>query len=121
LVFALFFLAALWRVAMQEGAWWRGLVDWEGIVRGWPLIATTALVGPFLARTLFMYSLRHLPISKAAIINQSQPLFVALFSAILLHTLPSRREWTGGLLILGGALLLVSWRQGVEWIRARRS
>jgi drug/metabolite transporter (DMT)-like permease len=107
-------------MAMEEGVWWKGLADWEGIKRGWPLITTTALVGPFLARTLFMHCLRHLDISRAALINQSQPLFVALYSAILLHTLPSRREWTGGLLILGGALLLVSWRQSMKWIRARR-
>jgi drug/metabolite transporter (DMT)-like permease len=121
LVFAMFLLAGLWREAMSEGTWWKGILDWDGVLRGLPLIATTALVGPFLARTLYMYSLKHLPVSKAALVNQSQPLFVALFSAILLRTLPSRREWTGGLLILAGALLLVSWRQGVNWIRARKT
>jgi drug/metabolite transporter (DMT)-like permease len=121
LVFLLFLIGGLWRMAMEEGAWWHGLADWDGIVRGWPLIMTTALVGPFLARTLFMHCLRHLDISRAALINQSQPLFVALYSAILLHTLPSRREWTGGLLILAGSLLLVSWRQSMKWIRARRA
>lgn len=121
LVFLLFLVAGLWRMAMQEGEWWAGLVDWDGITRGWPLIATTALVGPFLARTLYLHSIKHLPISRAALINQSQPLFVAGFSAILLHTLPSRREWTGGLLILAGALLLVSWRQGMQWFKGRRA
>lgn len=121
LVFAMFLVAGLWRQAMSEGTWWKGLADWAGVWHGLPLIATTALVGPFLARTLHMYSLRHLPVSKAALVNQSQPLWVAAFSAILLRTLPSRREWTGGLLILAGALLLVSWRQGVHWIKARRT
>ena len=115
LVFVLFLIAALWRVGLEGDTWWKGLVDWEGIRRGLPLIATTALAGPFLARTLYLHCLRHLDISRAAVINQSQPLFVALYSSVLLRTLPSRREWMGGLLILGGALLLVSWRRGMNW------
>ena len=119
LAFLLFLIGGLWRMAMQEGDWWEGVLDVDGVMRGLPLIITTALVGPFLARTLYMYCLRNLDISRAAMINQSQPLFVAIYSAILLHTLPSRREWTGGLLILAGALLLVSWRQGLQWIKAR--
>ena len=124
LVFLAFFIAALWRVSLEGDTWWKGLVDWEGIRRGLPLIATTALAGPFLARTLYLHALRHLDISRAAVINQSQPLFVAIYSSVLLRTLPSRREWTGGLLILAGALLLVSWRRGMNWsmnrLRARR-
>lgn len=115
-----FLIAALWRVAMQEPDWWLGVADWPGIVRGLPLIATTALAGPFLGRTLYLYSLRNLDISRASLINQSQPLFVAVYSAILLHALPSRREWTGGVLILAGALMLVSWSRGLNWIRNRR-
>jgi len=105
---------------MREDIYWRGLVDMDGILRGLPLIATTALVGPFLARTLYMYSFKHLQISRIAIVKQSEPLFVAFFSSILLHALPSRREWTGGLLILGGALILVHWRRGMTWWRGRR-
>jgi drug/metabolite transporter (DMT)-like permease len=115
LVFVLFLIAALWRVQLEGDTWWKGLVDWAGIRRGLPLIAVAALAGPFLARTLYMYCLRHLEVSRAALINQTQPLFVAAYSAILLRDLPSRREWSGGLLILAGALLLVSWRRGMEW------
>jgi drug/metabolite transporter (DMT)-like permease len=121
LAFLLFGVAALWRMAMEEGAWWMGFADGHGILRGLPLILVTALAGPFLGRTLYMYSLRNLEISRAALINQSQPLFVAIYSAILLHTLPSRREWTGGLLIVAGALALVSWRRGWMWFRGRRN
>jgi drug/metabolite transporter (DMT)-like permease len=120
LVFAFFTLAALWRLVMREHAGWSGFVDWEGIRRGFPLIVIAALVGPFLARTLYMYSLRHLAVSRAALIGQSQPLFVAIYSSILLHALPSRREWMGGLFILGGALLLVRWRRGLSWWRTLR-
>jgi drug/metabolite transporter (DMT)-like permease len=102
---------------MDDGTWWRGLADFPGIRRGLPLIAAAALAGPFVARTLYTYSIRHIRVSRAAIINQAQPLFVALFSLILLQTLPSRREWTGGLLIIGGALVLVRWRAGMAWWR----
>jgi drug/metabolite transporter (DMT)-like permease len=115
LVFLAFFIAALWRVGLEGDTWWKGLADWPGIRRGLPLIATTALAGPFLARTLYLHCLRHLPISRAAVINQSQPLFVAVYSSLLLRTLPTRREWMGGLLILAGALILVSWRRGMSW------
>lgn len=115
LVLVFFLIAALWRVALEGDTWWKGLVDWPGIARGLPLIAAAAMAGPFLARTLFLHCLKHLDISRAALINQSQPLFVALYSSVLLRTLPSRREWTGGLLILGGALILVSWRKGMHW------
>ena len=120
LVFLFFVLGALWRVAMGEHAGWSGLADWQGIRRGLPLIVVAALVGPFLARTIYMYSLRHLEVSRAALISQSQPLFVALYSSILLHALPSRREWMGGVLILAGALLLVQWRHGMSWWRTLR-
>ncbi len=121
LVFLFFLVAGCWRMFMREGPWWHGLADWPGIWRGLPLIATTAIAGPFLARTIYMHSLKHLEVSRVALINQLQPLFVALYSAILLRTLPSRREWTGGLLILGGALLLVHWRRGFSWWRTWRA
>jgi drug/metabolite transporter (DMT)-like permease len=120
LAFVFFLIAAAWRLGMKEDWTINLLADWSGIRRGLPLIAVTALVGPFLGRTLYMYGLRHIDVSRAALINQSQPLFVAVYSAILFHTLPSRREWTGGLLILVGALVLVSWRRGFSLLRPRR-
>jgi len=57
-----------------------------------------------------MHTLRRLDISRATLIQQVVPLFVAVGSAIALRALPSRREWTGGLLIIAGCLLLVQWR-----------
>jgi drug/metabolite transporter (DMT)-like permease len=117
LVFVLFLVAAVWRVAMQEGPWWVGVADWPGIRRGLPLIAVTALVGPVLARTMFMYCLRYLEISRATLIQQAQPVFVAVLSSILLRALPSRREWVGGLLIVAGCLFLVQWSRTLSWRR----
>ncbi len=96
-----------WRAVMGDAG---AVPDFAGIRRGWPLIAIAALTGPFGARTLFLYCLRHLEVSRASLIQQIQPVFVAVFSAVVLHTLPNRREWAGGVLIIAGALLLVSWR-----------
>lgn len=110
-VFALCLLAAVWRVAMQDPPGWRSILDWDGVMRGLPLIAAAALVGPVVARTAYMYTLRHLDISRAALIQQAQPVFVAVFSALLLRALPSRREWVGGILIILGCLFLVQWRR----------
>jgi drug/metabolite transporter (DMT)-like permease len=109
LSFVIFLIAAVWRVAMQDPPWWKGLMDWDGVMRGLPLIAITALAGPVLARITFMHTLRRLDISRASLIQQITPLFVAVLSAIALRTLPSRREWTGGLLIMAGCLLLMQW------------
>ena len=110
--------AARGRGGMHDGSACSALVDWAGVRRGLPLIATTAVVGPVFARTAYMYSLRRLAVSRVALIQQSQPVFVALFSAFLLHALPSRREWTGGLLIIAGCLFLVQWRaRGTRGVR----
>jgi drug/metabolite transporter (DMT)-like permease len=109
LAFLLFFIASLWRLVMNDPPGWRALMDWDGVMRGLPLIAATALAGPVLARTLFTFTLKHMELSRATLIQQIQPLLVAVGSAIALQTLPARREWMGGLLIMAGCLLLVEW------------
>jgi drug/metabolite transporter (DMT)-like permease len=60
-----------------------------------------------MGRILYMKSLMYLPVSKVAVINQFQPVWVALLASIFLHTLPSLREWIGGILIITGCMLLV--------------
>ena len=121
LVFVMFMIAALWRVAMEEGVWWKGLADWEGIQRGWPLIMTTALVGPFLARTLYMHCLKHLDLSKGPPSSTSPSRCSWPSTRHFCSTpCPAGGSGRGGLLILAGALMLVSWRQSVSWIRAKK-
>ena len=118
LALVFFAVAAVWRLVMKEDAGWRGLVDWEGIVSDLPLIAVVAIVGPVLGRTTYMYSLRHLPVSRAALVMQAQPVFVALLSALLLSTWPSFREWSAGLFIVAGSLMLVQWRGRFKALRS---
>lgn len=117
LAFVLFMVAGVWRVVMQEHAGWKGLVDWEGVWVGLPLITVVALVGPVLGRTTYMYSLYHLSVARASLILQAQPLFVGVLSSLILFTAPSRREVVGGLLILAGCLVLVQWKAPYRFIR----
>jgi len=77
---------------------------------GWLLAAGVALTGPILARSFYYAALRRIEVSKTALLNQTQPLFVALLALLLFARLPGGREALGGLLILGGTVLLVASR-----------
>ena len=69
--------------------------------------AGVALCGPLLARGFYFAALRRADISRVALINQSQPLFVALYSLLLLGEVPVAREVLGGMLVLAGTAVLV--------------
>jgi len=76
----------------------------------WWGVAGVALSGPVIARFLYLKSLTILPVSRVALINQFQPVWVAVTAGILLGTLPAPREWVGGALIIAGCLLLLNLR-----------
>jgi drug/metabolite transporter (DMT)-like permease len=103
LILAPVFLAAA--VASPEG------LVLPGTAELWIDIAALALCGPVLARYLYLRSLTVLPVSKVALINQSQPIWVAAVAGVLLGTVPGAREWAGGVLIIAGCLLLVGSRR----------
>ncbi|MCH7760709.1 DMT family transporter [candidate division TA06 bacterium] len=71
------------------------------------LTAATGLTGSFLARILYLYSLVHIEVSKTAIINQTQPLIVAVLSLVFLTIYPTSRDLASAVLILAGCGLLV--------------
>jgi drug/metabolite transporter (DMT)-like permease len=73
----------------------------------WYLTPLAALLGPFLARLTFLYAIRRVEVSKASILNQAQPLFVAIVAFVALNTIPSLREWLGGIFILGGCIIMI--------------
>ncbi len=70
-------------------------------------LALSAFLGPYLGRVLFMHSLERIPLSVSIGINQSQPLFAAIFSAFFVFALPSSLEWFGGAVILCGCFFLI--------------
>jgi drug/metabolite transporter (DMT)-like permease len=73
----------------------------------WYLTPVAALFGPFLARLTFLYALTRVEVSKASILNQTQPLFVAILAFTFLQAIPSVREWLGGIFILGGCIMMI--------------
>jgi len=73
----------------------------------WYLTPVAALLGPFLARLTFLYAIRRVEVSKASILNQTQPLFVAILAFAFLQTIPSVREWIGGIFILAGCVMMI--------------
>ncbi|MBU0755555.1 MAG: DMT family transporter [Planctomycetes bacterium] len=76
----------------------------------WIGLIGLTLSGPVLARYLYLKSLTLIPVSKAALINQFQPIWVAGLACTCLGVLPSAREWIGGVCIMAGCTLLV-WKK----------
>jgi drug/metabolite transporter (DMT)-like permease len=74
--------------------------------------AAAGLAGPLLARYFLFSSLRHIDLSKAVIINQTQPLWVALIASAALGAVPPTSLIPGGVLIVAGCMLLAYGRRG---------
>ena len=86
---------------------------------GWGILAI-AIVGPVFGRIAYLISLKHIEVSKASLITQSKPLFVAIIAFIGLGMIPSPREWIGGILILiGCATIIMTRRSGSECSEAK--
>ena len=93
-IFYLLFMAVQGTPLLNLGKLWWGIL---GI----------ALMGPTLARWFYLFALKRLAVSKAALVNQIQPLFVSLIAFTFLGTVPGLREWMGGLLILTGCVVMI--------------
>lgn len=70
------------------------------------LLVLTAFFLPYLGRTGYLKAMKHINISRASIIVQSQPFFAAAVALAILNSFPSVKEITGGLLIVGGVILM---------------
>ncbi len=104
-LFYLLLLAAKGEPLLRLGTNWWGVL---GI----------AIMGPTLARWFYLFALQRLAVSKAALINQVQPLFVFLVAFLWLRTIPSGRELFGGALILVGSVVMIMAQGRVRgWIR----
>jgi drug/metabolite transporter (DMT)-like permease len=66
-----------------------------------------AFMGPILTRPIYLAALKHIEVSKVALINQSQPVFVAILALLALNQTPAWREIIGGLFVIGGCLLII--------------
>jgi drug/metabolite transporter (DMT)-like permease len=74
---------------------------------GWLAVAGIGVSGPFLGRVHFLKALQMIHISKTALVNQALPIWVALLSFLILSTVPSQREWLGGVGVILGCVLLI--------------
>jgi drug/metabolite transporter (DMT)-like permease len=72
-----------------------------------------AIMGPILTRPIYLVALKHIEVSKVALINQSQPVFVAIMAFFALNQTPAPREIIGGLFVIGGCLLIILSRKKV--------
>jgi drug/metabolite transporter (DMT)-like permease len=88
--------------------------DFAGLERVWPGVIALGLLGPLLTRLLYLEGLKRMALSKAAVISQSQPVFVLVIAFAAFSQLPTLRETTGGLLILAGCILMIVARQ--RWL-----
>jgi drug/metabolite transporter (DMT)-like permease len=70
-----------------------------------------AIMGPILTRPIYLVALKYIEVSKVALINQSQPVFVAIMALLALKQTPALREIMGGVFVIGGCLLIIMSRK----------
>jgi drug/metabolite transporter (DMT)-like permease len=88
--------------------------SFEGVGSVWWGILIIAFAGPILTRPIYLYALKHIEVSKVALINQSQPVFVAILALVALSQTPAPREIIGGIFVIGGCLLIIISRRKVR-------
>jgi drug/metabolite transporter (DMT)-like permease len=88
--------------------------SFEGVGSVWWGILIIAFAGPVLTRPIYLYALKHIEVSKVALVNQSQPVFVAILALVALSQTPAPREIIGGLFVIGGCLLIIVSRKKVQ-------
>jgi drug/metabolite transporter (DMT)-like permease len=86
----------------------------------WWGILIIAFTGPILTRPIYLFALKNLEVSKVAVIQQSQPLFVAILALVALSQTPAPREIIGGLFVIGGCLLIIISRRKVRPVNTER-
>ncbi|MBL7190980.1 DMT family transporter [bacterium] len=84
-----------------------GKAEWDIGWDVWLGIAVVAAFGPLGARMFYLYSLKHIEISKTSLVSQTAPIFLILFVLIFQNKLPTVREFIGGLFIVAGCSLIV--------------
>jgi uncharacterized membrane protein len=100
------FLAVMyWIVVLAAG------ISFDGIGRVWIGVMALGLLGPVMARMVYLLALKRLELSKVAVISQSQPVFVIIIALLALGQLPSVKEIYGGILLTTGCLIMILSRQ----------
>lgn len=91
--------------ALVSGQWQP--VSWDT----WLVIAVGALGGPFLGHVMYYAALARIDAGKVAVLAAIQPVFVTLYTALILSTVPTARQAAGGILTVAGVLIVSVARQ----------
>jgi drug/metabolite transporter (DMT)-like permease len=70
------------------------------------MIVTAAFFMTYLGRLTYLWTMRNIPVSRAAIIVQSQPFFAGVIALVFLDIFPSMREIVGGICIVAGVIFI---------------
>ena len=70
------------------------------------IMALVAFAGPVASRIFYVAAMRRIEISTITLINEVEPIFIALIAFLVLGAVPTTKECLGGLFILAGASLL---------------
>ena len=79
----------------------------QGLEKVWPGVLALGLIGPIMARMMYLLALKRMDLSKVAVISQSQPVYVVLISLLALGQLPTVRETFGGVFLVVGCVLMI--------------
>jgi len=92
-----------------------------GMEKVWPGAVAVGLIGPLVTRMMYLLALKHMDLSKVAVVSQIQPVFVILIALTFLGQLPTLRETFGGIFLLVGCVIMVLGRHGSRSPTARET
>ena len=80
-----FFSEEVFGLPFLEGKSWSEWMTWGPLF----FLVLSALTGPVIGRSFFSISIRELGLTRAVLLHQMKPIFVALFAAVLLQEMLS--------------------------------
>ncbi len=75
-------------------------------------LSAGAFVGPFIGYVLRYSALARIDAGKVAVVASAEPVFVALYTALLFADLPTLQQTLGGVLTIAGMLIILQARAG---------
>jgi len=105
-IFTLFRNAALLPVFFVIAVTSDAVFTWNNQAMGWVLVA--AISGPVGARLLYLNCIRYIPVSHAAIMTNSEPIFGFILGFLIFADRPSMGQVAGASLIVAAILTLVT-------------
>ena len=93
--------AAYWLMFAASGE------SFDGLEKVWPGVLALGLIGPIMARMMYLLALKRMDLSKVAVISQSQPVYVVLIALFALGQLPTVRETAGGIFLVIGCVVMI--------------